>query len=78
MSFEQARTVFYDEIIYNSLVDEWRDNAAVLSGAGLEFQKLPFFNFIYNVLNKHDPMKFPTGEQHFLGMRAEYLLNKAE
>ena len=72
-----ARTIFYDDIIYNALVDEWRDKAVVLSGAGLEFQRLPFFNFIYNLLNKHDPMKFPTGEQYFLGMRAEYLLKQA-
>lgn len=71
-----ARTVFYDEIIYNALVDEWKDNAAVLSGAGLEFQKMPIFNFIYNLLGKHDPMKFPTGEQHILGMRAEHLLKQ--
>jgi len=62
-----ARTIFYDDVI--DQLGEWKNNAVVMSGAGLEFQKLPFFNTVYNILGQHEPMKFPTGEQHFLNMR---------
>ena len=72
-----ARTIFYDDII-NRLGDDWKDNALVMSGAGLEFQKLPFFNTIYKILGQHDPMKFPTGEQRFLNMRTSDNLNKGD
>ena len=71
-----ARSIFYEEIIMNGLYNEWKENAAILTGAGLEFQKLPFFNTVYKLLNKHDPMKFPTGEQHFFGLRTIENLEK--
>jgi hypothetical protein len=71
-----ARTIFYDNVI--DQLGEWKDNAVVMSGAGLEFQKLPFFNTVYNVLEKHEPMKFPTGEQHFLNMRTSENVEKGD
>lgn len=71
-----ARTVFYEELIENK--GDWKNNALVMSGAGLEFQKLPFFNTIYEILGQHEPMKFPTGEQHFLNMRTSENLEKGE
>ncbi|HDO19454.1 MAG TPA: hypothetical protein ENG74_01875 [Thermoplasmatales archaeon] len=69
-----ARTIFYDRIIEK--MDDWKDNALVMSGAGLEFQKLPIFNALYKMLGHKDPMKFPTGEQHFLDLRAANNLQK--
>jgi hypothetical protein len=42
-----------------------------MSGAGLEFQKLPIINTIHKLLKLDEPMKFPTGEQKFLNMRAD-------
>jgi len=69
------RTIFYDEVI--SGMGSWKDNAVVMSGAGLEFQKLPIFNTVYKLLGKSDPMKFPTGEQHFLTMRTAENLRDA-
>jgi len=71
-----ARTVFYENIIEK--MGDWKDNAVVMSGAGLEFQKLPIFNTIYNILGQHEPMKFPTGEQHFLNMRTSGNLEEGE
>ncbi len=59
-----ARTIFYDKIIED--LGEWKDNAAVLVGAGTEVQRLPIFNTIYNRRGHTDPMKFPTGEKYFL------------
>jgi len=61
------RTIFYDEIIDD--FGDWKDNAAVLTGAGAEVQRLPIFNTIQNMLGYTDPMKFPTGEKYFLTKR---------
>ncbi len=61
------RTIFYDEIIDD--FGDWKDNAAVLAGAGAEVQRLPIFNGIQNLLGKTEPMKFPTGEKYFLVQR---------
>ncbi|UCF12618.1 MAG: hypothetical protein JSW06_11400 [Thermoplasmatales archaeon] len=62
-----ARTIFYDKVIDE--LDTWKDNAAVLVGAGTEVQRLPIFNTIHKILGRTDPMKFPTGEKRFLVKR---------
>ena len=59
-----ARTIYYDNVI-NEL-GKWKDNAAILVGAGTEMQKLPILTTIRNILGKTDPMKFPSGEKKFL------------
>ncbi len=61
------RTIFYDKIIDD--LGPWKDNAAVLVGAGTEVQRLPIFNAIQNILGQSDPMKFPSGEKRFLVKR---------
>jgi hypothetical protein len=58
-----ARTIFYDDIIATK--DTWKDNAAVLVGAGTEMQRLPIISFIRDILGKEYPMKFPSGEKKF-------------
>ena len=58
------RTLFYDEIIDD--FGEWKDNAAVLVGAGTEVQRIPIINTIQKILGHNDPMKFPSGEKYFL------------
>jgi len=71
-----ARTLFYDDVL-NSFNEDWKNNALVMSGAGLEFQQLPIFKTLYDLANAHEPMKFPTGQQHFLGLRTkEYMEEK--
>jgi len=64
-----ARTFFYDEIIDD--LGEWKDNALVQTGCGLEFQNLPILtrlgNFLYQ--GRGEPTKFPTGESTFINMR---------
>lgn len=64
-----ARTFFYDEIIDD--LGEWKDNALVQTGCGLEFQNLPILTRLGNILYKGrgEPTKFPTGESTFINMR---------
>ncbi len=62
-----ARTLFYNEVL--DYFGEWKDNAAVLLGAGAEVQKLPVFTAIQQLLGQSEPMKFPTGEKYFLEKR---------
>jgi hypothetical protein len=59
-----ARSIFYDKIIEKK--GEWKDNAAILVGAGTEVQRIPILNAIHNALGRSDPMKFPSGEKRFL------------
>jgi len=61
------RTIFYDKIIDD--LGPWKDNAAVLVGAGTEVQRLPILNTIQKILGQSDPMKFPSGEKRFLVKR---------
>jgi len=70
-----ARTAFYYDIIDD--MGDWKDKAVVMSGAGLEFQKLPIFNTVHKILGKSEPMKLATGEQHFLTMRTANNLRDA-
>lgn len=62
-----ARTVFYDKVIDN--LGDWKNNAAVLTGAGTDMQKLPVFTFIRELLGETEPIKFPSGEKYFLVKR---------
>jgi hypothetical protein len=59
-----ARTLFYDRVIEKK--GDWKDNAAILVGAGTEVQRLPILNAIQQILGHSDPMKVPTGEKRFL------------
>lgn len=62
-----ARTIFYDKVIDD--LGPWKDNAAILVGAGTEVQRLPILNTIQQILGHSDPMKFPSGEKRFLVKR---------
>jgi len=70
-----ARTIFYDEILED--YEEWKDNAAVLIGAGCEMQKLPIITAINKFLFQNtEPQKFPSGEKYFLLQRILRTLEK--
>lgn len=62
-----ARTIFYNKVIDD--LGDWKDNAAVLTGAGTDMQKLPVFTAIRNIIGQTDPIKFPSGEKYFLVKR---------
>ena len=66
-----ARTIFYDNIIND--MGDWKNNALVQTGCGLEFQNLPFFTklsqFLYS--GRGEPTKFPTGESTFINMKLQ-------
>jgi len=60
-----ARNFFYEEVIND--LEEWKDNAAVLIGAGCEMQKLPFITWLNSaIFSDTEPQKFPSGEKYFL------------
>jgi hypothetical protein len=60
-----ARNFFYNDILEE--LEEWKDNAAVLIGAGCEMQKLPLITFINKAFfGNTEPQKFPSGEKYFL------------
>lgn len=64
-----ARTIFYNNIIDD--LGEWKNNALVQTGCGLEFQNLPILtrlsHFLYE--GRGEPTKFPTGESSFINMK---------
>ncbi|MBC7081028.1 MAG: hypothetical protein H5T44_02105 [Thermoplasmatales archaeon] len=63
-----ARTIFYNEIV-NKLGD-WKNNATVQTGAGLEFQWVPILTTLFNILQGgEEPTKWPTGESLFINKR---------
>ncbi|MCD6473370.1 MAG: hypothetical protein J7K47_00455 [Thermoplasmata archaeon] len=70
-----ARTIFYNEIIKQ--LGEWKRNATVQTGTGIEFQKIPIVTPLSNILKSYmgfgpvrdEPTKFPTGESKFINMR---------
>jgi hypothetical protein len=62
-----ARTVFYDKVIDD--LGDWKNNAAILTGAGTDMQKLPVFTAIRALLGETEPIKFPSGEKYFLVKR---------
>ena len=64
-----ARTFFYDLIIND--MGDWKDNALVQTGCGLEFQNLPIITRLSQLLysGRGEPTKFPTGESRFINMK---------
>ena len=64
-----ARTIFYNNIIDD--LGEWKNNALVQTGCGLEFQNLPILTRLSHLLyeGRGEPTKFPTGESNFINMR---------
>jgi len=70
-----ARTVFYDDVL-ESMTEEWKNRALVMSGAGLEFQAVPGIDWIYRALGSKDPMKCPSGQQHFLSFRTSNIMEE--
>jgi len=70
-----ARTVFYDDVL-DTQPASWKDNALVMSGAGLEFQALPIIDVLYRIMGMEEPMKFPSGQQHFLSIRTQNFMNE--
>ncbi|HEC82289.1 MAG TPA: hypothetical protein ENI53_00180, partial [Thermoplasmatales archaeon] len=70
-----ARTIFYNEIIKK--LGEWKQNATVQTGTGIEFQKIPLITPMVNKLKsiigfgpvRDEPTKFPTGESKFINER---------
>ena len=73
-----ARTIFYNNIIND--LGEWKDNALVQTGCGLEFQNLPILTrlsqFLYE--GRGEPTKFPTGESNFINMRLKETMQTGE
>ena len=70
-----ARTVFYDDVL-ESQSSDWKDQALVMSGAGLEFQALPIIDRLYQIMGMDEPMKCPSGQQHFLGIRTQNFMEE--
>ncbi|KAA0012306.1 MAG: hypothetical protein FE041_03720, partial [Thermoplasmata archaeon] len=61
-----ARTIFYNEIIEG----EWKRNATIQTGCGLEFQWIPVITTLANlILGGNEPTKWPTGESYFMNLR---------
>jgi hypothetical protein len=64
-----ARTVFYDQVIDD--FGDWKNNAAILTGAGTDMQKLPVFTAIREMIGQTEPIKFPSGDKYFLVKRVK-------
>ena len=70
-----ARTIFYEKII--DVLGEWKNNATVQTGTGIEFQYIPIITPLANQLKsimgfgpvRQEPTKFPTGESKFINER---------
>ncbi|MEM2935013.1 MAG: C25 family cysteine peptidase [Candidatus Thermoplasmatota archaeon] len=70
-----ARTIFYNYII--DKLGEWKNNATVQTGTGIEFQMIPIISPLMNILKifmgfgpvRNEPTKFPTGESKFINAR---------
>ena len=70
-----ARTIFYNEII-NKLGD-WKNNATVQTGAGLEFQWVPLLTTISNMISGgEEPTKWPSGESYFTNLHISHDLRE--
>jgi hypothetical protein len=73
-----ARTIFYNNVIDD--LGEWKDNALVQTGCGLEFQNLPIITrvsqFLYS--GRGEPTKFPTGESNFINLRLKEKMQSGE
>ena len=70
-----ARTVFYDKIIQQ--LGDWKNNATVQTGAGLEFQWIPIITPLTNMLTGHEePTKWPSGESLLINLRLAHDMEK--
>jgi hypothetical protein len=66
-----ARTIFYNTLLER--YDDWKDNALVSTGCGLEFQNLPILTRLSHLVygGRGEPTKFPTGESTFINLRLQ-------
>ena len=71
MSAVIARTIYYYNIINN--MGDWKNNALVQTGCGLEFQNLPIATRLSQILyqGRGEPTKAPTGESTFINFRLQ-------
>lgn len=77
-----ARTIFYNEIIEK--LGDWKNNATVQTGTGIEFQKIPVITRLANIMKsfmgfgpvREEPTKFPSGESKFINMRISHDFEK--
>jgi hypothetical protein len=68
-----ARTVFYQELLED--FGNWKDNALVQTGGGLEFKEPPVRYLLYSILTgESEPMKYSTGASYFSGLAVEDIL----
>ena len=66
-----ARTVAYNEII-DSLGD-WKNNATVQTGSGLEFQWIPVLSALAGMISGgEEPTKWPSGEIYFTNLHISH------
>ena len=66
-----ARTVAYNEII-DSLGD-WKNNATVQTGSGLEFQWIPVLSALAGMISGgEEPTKWPSGESYFTNLHISH------
>ena len=71
-----ARTIYYDKII--QMLGEWKNNATVQTGCGLEFQKVPVLTTLANMISGGDePTKWPTGESLFTNLHITHDLQES-
>jgi len=66
-----ARTVFYEKLLQR--YEDWKNNALVSTGCGLEFQNLPIITRLSHLIygGRGEPTKFPTGESTFINLRLQ-------
>ena len=71
-----ARTIFYNEIIEK--LGDWKNNATVQTGSGLEFQWVPILTTISNMISgQEEPTKWPSGESYFANLHLSHDLEEA-
>ena len=71
-----ARTAFYNAII--DKFGEWKNNATVQTGAGLEFQWIPIITPLMGIITgSEEPTKWPSGESLFINLRLSHDLQEA-
>ena len=75
---EDASALIARTFFYNYLLGEWKKNATIQTGAGLEFQWIPILTTIANLLlGTNEPTKWPSGESYFINLRLCNDLEKA-
>ena len=70
-----ARTIFYNEIIEK--LGDWKNNATVQTGSGLEFQWIPILSTLAGlVTGSEEPTKWPSGESYFTNLHISNDISK--